>query len=97
MQIKNIVNSKLIKNTIELRHFYKAFMRNESIGGVLLLVCAVIAIMFVNLVDAHAWHEFWQTPAGISIGKFQLNMSLEQWINDGMMAIFFFVVGLEIK
>jgi NhaA family Na+:H+ antiporter len=89
--------SAIIKNTIELRQFYKAFMRNESIGGVLLLICAVIAILFVNVIDPHGWHEFWMTPAGISIGSFKLEMSLEQWINDGLMAIFFFVVGLEIK
>ncbi|MBR6541329.1 MAG: Na+/H+ antiporter NhaA [Bacteroidales bacterium] len=89
--------SAIIKNTIELRQFYKAFMRNESIGGVLLLICAVIAILFVNVIDPHGWHEFWMTPAGISIGSFELEMSLEQWINDGLMAIFFFVVGLEIK
>ncbi|MDO4736025.1 MAG: Na+/H+ antiporter NhaA [Bacteroidia bacterium] len=94
---KILNNSKIIKNTIELRHFFHSFMRNESIGGILLLVCAIIAILFVNVIDAHGWHEFWRTKAGISIGSFNLEMTLEQWINDGLMAIFFFVVGLEIK
>ena len=61
------------------------------------MVCAVIALMCANIPQLSFIHELWDTSIGINIGSFSLNMSLELWINDFLMAIFFFVVGLEIK
>lgn len=79
------------------RNFFNSFLHNESIGGILLMICAVIALMCANIPQLGFLSELWHTNLGINFGTFSLDMSLEMWINDFLMAIFFFVVGLEIK
>lgn len=83
--------------TLEARNFFNQFLHNESIGGILLLICAIISLVCANVPSLGFLHELWHKEAGISIGDFTLSMKIEHWINDGLMAIFFFVVGLEIK
>lgn len=83
--------------TLEARNFFNQFLHNESIGGVLLLICAIISLVCANVPSLGFLHELWHKEAGITIGDFSLVMKIEHWINDGLMAIFFFVVGLEIK
>ncbi len=83
--------------TLETRNFFNKFLHNESIGGILLLICAIISLVCANVPQLNFLHEIWKQEAGITIGSFALNMKIEHWINDGLMAIFFFVVGLEIK
>ena len=83
--------------TLEARNFFNQFLHNESIGGILLLICAIISLLCANVPSLGFLHELWHKEAGISIGDFTLSMKIEHWINDGLMAIFFFVVGLEIK
>ncbi len=83
--------------TLEARNFFNKFLHNESIGGILLLICAIISLVCANVPELNFLHDIWKQDAGISIGSFSLNMKIEHWINDGLMAIFFFVVGLEIK
>lgn len=83
--------------TLEARNFFNQFLHNESIGGILLLICAIISLVCANVPSLGFLHEFWHKEAGITIGDFSLTMKIEHWINDGLMAIFFFVVGLEIK
>jgi NhaA family Na+:H+ antiporter len=73
------------------------FMHVEIAGGVALLAATVVSLLLANSPLAAAVHHFWMTPLGIEAGSFQLRLSLEHWINDGLMTIFFFVVGLEIK
>jgi NhaA family Na+:H+ antiporter len=73
------------------------FMRIEAASGVLMLLAAVAAIAWANAPFGETYHEFWSTPVLIEIGSFHLNETLEAIVNDGLMAIFFFVVGLEIK
>jgi NhaA family Na+:H+ antiporter len=73
------------------------FFQIEASGGIVLLMCAVIALILANSPFAETYIGFWNTPIGISFGKTQLTHSLVHWINDGLMTIFFFVVGLEIK
>ncbi len=86
-----------VSMTLEARNFFNRFLHNESIGGILLLICAVISLVCANVPELNFLHDIWKQDAGISIGSFSLNMKIEHWINDGLMAIFFFVVGLEIK
>ena len=62
-----------------------------------LLACTAIALGLANSAWATAYHDFWHTEIGFSIGSFELHHSLAHWVNDGLMVIFFFVVGLEIK
>lgn len=89
--------NRIITSSIAARNFLAAFLHNEAIGGILLMICAVVALMCANIPQLGFLHELWDTNVGINIGSFSFEMSLELWINDFLMAIFFFVVGLEIK
>jgi Na+:H+ antiporter, NhaA family len=73
------------------------FLRVESAGGILLLACAVVALLWANSPWSAAYTALWQTPVQFSVGGFGLAKPLLLWINDGLMPLFFFVVGLEIK
>lgn len=76
---------------------FTAFARQEWSSGVLLLICAAIAIAAANSPWKAAWHDLWYVEIGISAGSASLVHSLEHWINDGLMVLFFLLVGLEIK
>lgn len=88
------------KNNLPIEKFLKpfqAFLHAEASGGILLLICTVIALVWANTPFAENYFHLWHTGISISIGSFILSYSLHHWINDGLMAVFFFVVGLEIK
>jgi NhaA family Na+:H+ antiporter len=76
---------------------FERFVRLESSGGVLLLGCSLLALLAANSAWADPVGHFWETPVSIGVGGWVLTLSLHHWINDGLMAIFFFVIGLEIK
>lgn len=73
------------------------FLRIEAASGILLLLSAAVALALANSPWSSAYHHFWQTPIGVSVGGVALQRSLEWLVNDGLMVIFFFVVGLEIR
>ncbi|MFT5470964.1 MAG: NhaA family Na+:H+ antiporter [Verrucomicrobiales bacterium] len=73
------------------------FIYNEAISGGLLIVCAIVALVWANSPWSHAYFALRDTPVSIRIGDFAIALDLQHWINDGLMAIFFFVVALEIK
>jgi NhaA family Na+:H+ antiporter len=89
--------TRILSTTLAVRNYFNGFLHNQSIGGILLVICAVVALLCANIPQLHFVHELWETNMAISIGSFSIDMTLEQWINDALMAIFFFVVGLEIK
>lgn len=62
-----------------------------------MLVSVILALIFANSALAEEFHHFWEIPLNISFNQWELNYSLHHWINDGLMAMFFFVVGLELK
>ncbi len=74
-----------------------AFMHIESASGVVLLICTAIALLAANSPYAEAYDAFWHHELRIAVGEFQLAYSVAHWINDGLMVVFFFVIGLEIK
>ncbi|MEX0727101.1 MAG: Na+/H+ antiporter NhaA, partial [Planctomycetaceae bacterium] len=74
-----------------------SFLHVEAASGIVLLVCAFAALTAANSAYAEQFLGFWKTPVGFSIGGFSLEHPLKHWINDGLMAIFFFVIGLEVK
>ena len=80
-----------------LKGAYQTFLHSKMTGGVLLLICAVLAVMSANIPSMSWLYDLWKTPVGFNLGKFSFEMPLELWINDVLMAIFFFSVGLEIK
>jgi NhaA family Na+:H+ antiporter len=73
------------------------FTKLEAASGSVLLVAAVIALIWANAPFGATYREFWETHLHITAGSFDLNMTLQEFVNDALMAIFFFVVGLEIK
>ncbi len=73
------------------------FVRLASNGGLLLLVATIVALVLANSPWASAVEAFWHTEMAVQIGGFTLREDLRHWINDGLMAIFFLLVGLEIK
>jgi NhaA family Na+:H+ antiporter len=79
-----------------LRPFHQ-FARWQASGALLLLACAVGALVWANSPWAIAYEQMLHVPFGISMGERLLQLDLRHWINDGLMAIFFFAVGLEIK
>ena len=73
------------------------FIHLEYTSGILLLFSVVVAIVWANSSFGDSYHHLWETDFAIAIGKYALNKPLHIWINDGLMAIFFFVIGLELK
>jgi NhaA family Na+:H+ antiporter len=76
---------------------FQEFIRLEASGGILLLLCTLIALIWANSPWSEAYFSLWQTKLKIGIGSFVIDKPLILWINDGLMAMFFFVIGLEIK
>ena len=73
------------------------FVQHEAAGGLMLLVAAIAALLICNSPLAGLYEYFFATPVGLRLGSIELEKPLLLWINDGLMAIFFFLVGLEIK
>lgn len=84
------------RNSEVLRTFNK-FFKGEATGGIILLVCTLIAVTFATIPGCGWFDNFWETEANFKIGSFGMDMSLREWVNDALMAVFFFTVGLEIK
>ena len=76
---------------------FQEFASRETSGGILLLVCTVVALAWANSPWAHHYTALWHTPFTVGLGRFTLSHELHFWVKDALMAVFFFVVGLEIK
>jgi NhaA family Na+:H+ antiporter len=76
---------------------FMRFVRVQASGGVALLAATAIALVAANSPLAHAWHALWETSVTLGLGHFVMRHSLEHWVSDGLMTIFFFVIGLEVK
>lgn len=76
---------------------FQEFARIEASSGILLLLCALVALVWANSPWESSYAELWHMQATVGIGSYVLSKSLLHWINDGLMAVFFFIVGLEIK
>ncbi|MDQ3874661.1 MAG: Na+/H+ antiporter NhaA [Actinomycetota bacterium] len=75
----------------------REFIQAEASGGVLLLAATAVALLWANSPLGESYRGLWQTELRVAVGTVGLAKSLQVWINDGLMAIFFLVVGLEIK
>jgi Na+:H+ antiporter, NhaA family len=73
------------------------FIHHEATAGLILVLAAAAALIVTNVGYADAYHHFLALPVSVHIGSIGLDKHLIHWINDGLMAIFFFLVGLEIK
>jgi NhaA family Na+:H+ antiporter len=75
----------------------REFLHIEAVGGCVLLLAAVAALAWANSPFAHGYHALWNMPIPIEFGDLAFTRSLQFWINDGLMALFFLVVGVEIR
>jgi NhaA family Na+:H+ antiporter len=75
----------------------REFIHDEAFGGILLLACALAALIWANSPWGATYDALWSTELTLGTVQVHLTESLRHWVNDGLMAIFFFVVGLEIK
>ncbi len=73
------------------------FMERASSGGIVLMIATIVALLLANSPLADEYDTLLHAEIGIRVGPFALEESLLHWINDGLMALFFFLVGLEIK
>ncbi|NOZ42951.1 MAG: Na+/H+ antiporter NhaA [Alphaproteobacteria bacterium] len=76
---------------------FEAFIHRQTTSGILLMLCAIAAIIIANSPWSEAYKQLLNLPFTIGVPGFQLSKSLHHWINDGLMALFFFIVGLELK
>src|SRR5688500_7825310 len=75
----------------------RQFLANESGSAGLLLLAAVVALLWANSPWSGSYESLWHTEAAIAVGDAVLSMDLHHWVNDGVMALFFFVIGLEVR
>lgn len=92
-QIKPAIKSMNHK----LTKLFQEFFESEQSSGVILILCTVISIGIANSPWGKEYIDFWHMKIGSDAGNLRLNQSLEHWINDGLMAIFFLLIGLEIE
>ncbi len=97
---KGIMDSQkgqLVKIRERVETQFQSFVRLESASGIVLLACAVIALIWANSPWSDSYFLLWKTKLGVKFGTLEMSYPLYHWINDGLMALFFFLVGLEIK
>src|SRR4051812_9482918 len=70
------------------------FLRVQAASGIVLLVAAAVALIWANVLGEHSYEQFWQQPVLLGIGRFTSHRTLHFWVNDALMTLFFFVVGL---
>jgi Na+:H+ antiporter, NhaA family len=76
---------------------FQRFVQTESASGLVLLACTAVALAWANSPWSASYHHLWETELTLGMGQLALRTTLHHLINDGLMAVFFFLVGLEIK
>ncbi|MEJ0080648.1 MAG: Na+/H+ antiporter NhaA [Puia sp.] len=76
---------------------FQQFFNSEKAGGLILIVCTAISLLAANSSHGTDFVHFWHTVLPLHVGKIIILFSIEEWINDGLMTIFFLMVGLEIE
>lgn len=76
---------------------FEHFVKSETTSGLILMATALLALVLANSLLAGHYQHLLHTPVGFSVGSWELEKTLHHWINDGLMTLFFFVVGLELK
>ena len=90
--------SRLPKGLVDrLTKPFARFLRIEAAGGAILLLFTVAALVLSNSPWAPLYSDVWQTPLGIQLGSLEFTRSLRDWLNDGLMTLFFFLAALELK
>ncbi|WNM57383.1 Na+/H+ antiporter NhaA [Candidatus Nitrospira allomarina] len=74
-----------------------SFLARQTTSGIVLFVAALVALVLANSPFADAYHHLWDNEISVGFNDFLVSKTLHHWINDGLMAVFFFVIGLELK
>lgn len=82
---------------MRLTKLFKEFTENEQASGLVLMFCTIVSILLANSPFGKEYLDFWHAKIGFETGSIALKYSVEHWINDGLMAIFFLLIGLEIE
>ncbi|MEN2997437.1 MAG: Na+/H+ antiporter NhaA [Brevinematia bacterium] len=90
---KTKIKKGYVKSLFSISHFLK----NEKVGGVIVLAFAIIGVILANSPLKDIYFKVIETKISIHVGEFQISKSLLHWINDGLMVLFFLMVGMEIK
>ena len=94
-RINNNVANTMILHTV--KNMLKEFLKLEAASGIFLLLAAVLAILVVNSPLYWLYDALLDIPVAVQVGKLEIAKPLLLWINDGLMAVFFFLIGLEVK
>ncbi|MBI5082436.1 MAG: Na+/H+ antiporter NhaA [Chloroflexi bacterium] len=81
----------------KLTKLFVEFFESEQASGVILILCTITSILIANSYFGKGYADFWHTKVGFELGGIVLQYSVEHWINDGLMTIFFLLIGLEIE
>lgn len=81
----------------KFRNLFKGFFESEKVAGMLLLFCTIISLILANSAIGESYIHLMHTHLDLSIAGVELNHTVEQWVNDGLMSIFFLLVGLEVE
>ncbi|MDU5730433.1 MAG: Na+/H+ antiporter NhaA [Citrobacter freundii] len=80
-----------------MKHLHRFFSSDAS-GGIILIIAAVVAMLMANIGVTSGWyHAFLETPVQLRVGALEINKNMLLWINDALMAVFFLLIGLEVK
>ncbi len=90
----SVVESRRVERVVRP---FQDFARKQSSGGILLIAATVVALAWANSPWGESYVGLWHTKLTVGVGEYSLSKDLTHWINDGLMAVFFLVVGLEIK
>lgn len=96
MAIRNVITCGM-EPIEEVLMPFQEFFKSKSTGGVILMASALVALIWANSPWHESYHHLWETYFTVGYGDYALSEHLLHWVNDGLMALFFFVVGLEIK
>jgi len=80
-----------------LSQLFQEFFKSEKTGGLILVLCTIVSMLIANSGWGEGWSHFWHAHLDLSAGPVLLDYSVEHWVNDGLMAVFFLLVGLEIE
>ncbi len=94
MSLLEVLDRPVARRTRRMMHTFAGW---APATGVLLAIASVVALVAANSPLRDAYHALWHVPAAISLGPHSFSLSVAHWINDALMAVFFLVVGLEIK
>ncbi|HYO81612.1 MAG TPA: Na+/H+ antiporter NhaA, partial [Bryobacteraceae bacterium] len=95
--IKNTLKVVSTRPIVRLVRPFQEFAARETSGGILLLLCTIAALGWANSSWAESYVALWHTKLSVGLGDLTFSHDLHFWVNDALMALFFFVVGLEIK